>query len=98
MHTARQDPSWREGAFVTPHRAAEILGYSTATVRNLIFGESLRAVRLARGGPMLVTTESLAEFIKSAEPIGKEELTRLSQRTARKPNTPRLTIIDGGRR
>jgi hypothetical protein len=95
MQTA-DEKNWRDGAFVTPARAAAILGYSVGTVRNLLFNEGLRAVRLARGGPMFVTVESLIELIDGAEPISKAELARLARHATNKA-TP-LTLIQGGRK
>jgi hypothetical protein len=88
--------NWREGEFVTPAKAAEILGYSIGTVRNLLFNEGLRAVRLARGGPMFVTVESLIELIDGAEPVSKVELARLVRnKTIYRPS---LYSIEGGRK
>lgn len=95
MPTANER-SWRECAFVTPQRAAHILGYSIGTVRNLISNEGLKAVRLAKRGPMFVTVESLIEFINSAEPISKVELARLARSTA--DHKPELLLIAGGRK
>lgn len=88
--------SWRDCVFVTPAKAAAILGYSVGTVRNLLFDEVLRAVRLARGGPMFVTVESLIELIDGAEPVSKSELARRARHTANKA-TP-LTVVQGGRK
>jgi hypothetical protein len=95
MQTA-DEKSWRDCAFVTPQRAAHILGYSIGTVRTLIFNEGLKAVRLARNGPMFVTVESLIEFIDNAEPISKSDLARL----ARDPidRRPALFLIEGSRK
>jgi hypothetical protein len=93
------EKNWRDGAFVTPAKAATILGYSVATVRDLLFSEALKAVRLARGGPMFVTVESLVDMIDSAEPVSKAELTRIARNTR---NTGRhaasLVLIRGGRK
>ncbi len=90
------EKSWRDCVFVTPAKAAAILGYSVGTVRNLLFNEGLRAVRLARGGPMFVTVESLIEMIDSAEPVSKAELVRLARNTPN--NAPPLVLIQGGRK
>ncbi len=90
------EKNWRNCAFVTPAKAAAILGYSVGTVRNLLFNEGLRAVRLARGGPMFVTVESLIELIDSAEPVSKAELARMAPRTVSNP--PPLVLIQGGRK
>lgn len=95
MQTA-DEKNWRECAFVTPAKAATILGYSVGTVRNLLFNEGLRAVRLARGGPMFVTVESLIKLIDSAEPVSKVELARLA-RPATNKAAP-LMLIQGGRK
>lgn len=95
MHTA-DEKNWRECAFVTPARAAAILGYSVGTVRNLLFNEGLKAVRLARGGPMFVTVESLVELIESAEPVSKTELARLAHSAEK--HSASLTLIHGGRK
>jgi hypothetical protein len=94
MQTA-DEKNWRDCAFVTPAKAAAILGYSVGTVRNLLFSEGLRAVRLARGGPMFVTVESLIELIDGAEPVSKAELARL-QRAAN--HSAPLVLIQGGRK
>ena len=94
MQTA-DEKNWRDCAFVTPAKAAKILGYSVGTVRNLIFSEGLRAVRLARGGPMFVTVESLIELIDGAEPVPKAELARLA-RTVN--HSAPLVLIQGGRK
>jgi hypothetical protein len=95
MQTA-DEKNWRDCAFVTPAKAAAILGYSVGTVRNLLFNEGLRAVRLARGGPMFVTVESLIELIDAAEPVSKAELARLARHTAN--NVAPLVLIQGGRK
>jgi hypothetical protein len=94
MQTA-DDKSWRDCAFVTLAKAASILGYSVGTVRNLLFSESLRAVRLARGGPMFVTVESLIDVIDGAEPVSKAELARLARTTN---HSAPLVLIQGGRK
>lgn len=91
-----RENSWRDCEFVTPSRAAEILGYSIGTVRNLLFNEGLRAVRLARSGPMFVTVESLAALVDGAEPVSKEELARLAR--AKTSYRPPLFLIEGGRK
>jgi hypothetical protein len=88
------EASWRECEFVSPTRAAQILGYSVGTIRNLLFNEGLRAVRLARSGPMFVTVESLVELIDGAEPISKAELGR----AARPKYTAPFFVIQGGRK
>lgn len=95
MQTA-DEKSWRDCAFVTPAKAAAILGYSVGTVRNLLFNEGLRAVRLARGGPMFVTVESLIELIDGAEPVSKAELARLARHAPNKAAP--LMLIQGGRK
>ena len=95
MQTA-DEKNWRDCAFVTPAKAAEILGYSVGTVRNLLFNEGLRAVRLARGGPMFVTVESLIDLIDGAEPVSKAELARLARNAASNPAP--LILIQGGRK
>jgi hypothetical protein len=95
MQTA-DEKNWRQCAFVTPARAATILGYSVGTVRNLLFNEGLRAVRLARGGPMFVTVESLIELIESAEPVSKAELARFAPSAVNR-SAP-LVLIQGGRK
>ncbi|SHH20702.1 hypothetical protein SAMN05444169_6315 [Bradyrhizobium erythrophlei] len=94
MRTADEN-NWRDGVFVTPAKAASILGYSIGTVRNLLFNEGLRAVRQARGGPMFVTVESLIELIDGAEPVSKAELARLAR--AANHSAP-LALIQGGRK
>jgi hypothetical protein len=95
MQTA-DEKSWRDGAFVPLSKAAAILGYSVGTVRNLLFNEGLRAVRLARGGPMFVTVESLTELIDDAEPVSKAELARLARHATNKAAP--LVLIHGGRK
>lgn len=95
MQTAHEY-NWRESEFVTLGRAAQILGYSISTIRNLLFNEGLRAVRLARGGPMFVTVESLVELIDGAEPVSKGELARLAHTKA--DYKPPLLLIEGGRK
>jgi hypothetical protein len=92
MQTA-DEKNWRECVFVTPAKAASILGYSVGTVRNLLFSEGLRAARLARGGPMFVTVESLIELIDGAEPVSKAELARYATN-----NAAPLVLIQGGRK
>jgi hypothetical protein len=88
------DANWRECEFVSPARAAQILGYSVGTIRNLLFNEGLRAVRLARSGPMFVTVESLIELIDGAEPVSKSELTRSPRAKYKAP----FFVIQGGRK
>lgn len=95
MQTA-DEKNWRDCAFVTPGRAAEILGYSIGTIRNLLFNEGLRGVRLARAGPMFVTVESLVELIDGAEPLSKTDLARLARTKA--DYKPLLFLIEGGRK
>jgi hypothetical protein len=95
MQTA-DEKNWRDCAFVTPAKAAAILGYSVGTVRNLLFDEGLRAVRLARGGPMFVTVESLIELIDGAEPVSKAGLARLARHATNKAAP--LMLIQGGRK
>jgi hypothetical protein len=95
MHTANEK-CWRESAFVTPQRAAHILGYSICTVRTLILDGGLKAVRMAKRGPMFVTVESLIELIDSAEPLSKTDLARLARGTA--DRKPALLLIAGGRK
>jgi hypothetical protein len=95
MQTA-DEKNWRDCAFVSPAKAATILGYSVGTVRNLLFSEGLKAVRLARGGPMFVTVESLIDLIDSAEPVSKVELARLASNTANRAAS--LVLIQGGRK
>ena len=95
MQTA-DEKNWRDCAFVSPAKAAAILGYSVGTVRNLLFNEGLRAVRLARGGPMFVTVESLIELIDGAEPVSKSELARLARSTVN--SAAPLVLIQGGRK
>src|SRR5260370_42006625 len=99
MQTA-DEKNWRDCAFVTPAKAATILGYSVGTVRNLLFSEGLRAVRLARGGPMFVTVESLIDMIDSAEPVSKAELTRIARNTRNTGNhhAASLVLIRRGRK
>jgi hypothetical protein len=91
-----EEKNWRDCAFVPPAKAAAILGYSVSTVRSLLFDEGLRAVRLAKGGPMFVTVESLVALIDGAEPVSKADLARLARNTAN-PTTP-LVLIKGGRK
>jgi hypothetical protein len=95
MQTA-DERNWRDCAFVTPAKAATILGYSVGTVRTLLFNEGLRAVRLARGGPMFVTVESLIELIEGAEPVSKADLARLARNGGNHPAP--LVLIQGGRK
>lgn len=89
--------SWRDSVFVTPAKAAEIIGYSVGTVRNMIFSEALKAVRQSRGGPMFVTVESLIQHIEAAEPLTRTELVRLAG-DAREQEPAKLTVIQGGRK
>jgi hypothetical protein len=86
--------NWRECEFVTPAVAAKILGYSVSTIRNLLFNDGLRAVRLARSGPVFVTVKSLIEFIDGAQPVSKDELARIVRT---KHPTP-FFLIQGGRK
>jgi hypothetical protein len=90
------EKNWRDCAFVSPTKAAAILGYSVGTVRTLLFNEGLRAVRLARGGPMFVTVESLIELIDGAEPVSKADLARLARNGGNRPEP--LVLIQGGRK
>jgi hypothetical protein len=92
MQTA-DEKNWRDGEFVTPAKAAAILGYSLGAVRNMVFDERLRAVRLARSGPMFVTVESLIELIDGAEPVSKIERPRNTVNRA-----AALVLIQGGRK
>jgi hypothetical protein len=91
------EKSWRDSVFVTPAKAAEIIGYSVGTVRNMIFSEALRAVRQSRGGPMFVTVESLIEHIEAAQPVSGDELAR-SAGDRRGQEPAKLKIIQGGRK
>ncbi len=91
------EKSWRDCVFVTPARAAEVLGYSVGTVRNLIFGEVLQAVRQSRGGPMFVTVDSLIQHIEAAEPLSPDELAKLAGND-RLHERVMLTVIPGGRK
>ena len=95
MQTADEN-NWRDCAFVTPAKAAAILGYSVGTVRTLLFSGGLRAVRLARSGPMFVTVESLTEMIDSAEPVSKADLARIARNAVNHPAP--LVLIQGGRK
>jgi hypothetical protein len=90
------EKNWRDCVFVAPAKAAAILGYSVGAVRNMVFNERLRAVRLARSGPMFVTVESLVELIDGAEPVSKAERPRLASNTAN--YSAPLVLIQGGRK
>jgi hypothetical protein len=78
--------SWRDAAFVAQPAAAEILGYSLGHVRRLISVGALNTVRLARGGPLLVTVPSLLDFIDSAEPVSGASVARLRRPATKRPN------------
>jgi hypothetical protein len=91
MQTADEN-NWRDGELVTPAKAAAILGYSLGAVRNMVFDERLRAVRLARSGPMFVTVESLIELLDGAEPAK-------IKRPRNTVNGPApLVLLQGGRK
>jgi hypothetical protein len=89
---AQQD-DWRTAEFVSVVRAAHVLGYAPATVRKLISGGCLKAVRQARSGPMFVVVKSLIELIEAAEPVHPIEATQRT--TARGTH---LAVITGGRK
>jgi hypothetical protein len=86
---------WRDSAFVSLAKAATILGYSVGAIRNMVFNERLRAVRLARSGPMFVTVESILALIDGAEPALSAKR-HPARDTAAHP--PSLVLIQGGRK
>lgn len=57
---------WRERAFVTQRETAEICARSLDWVRTQIGSGRLQAVQLAKGGPAVVTVESLLRLIDAA--------------------------------
>lgn len=63
-----QQDDWRTAEFVSITNAAHILGYTPATVRNLISGGGLKAVQQAHNGPKFIVVKSLMELIDSAKP------------------------------
>ncbi|WP_375166761.1 helix-turn-helix domain-containing protein [Bradyrhizobium brasilense] len=73
--------------------AARILGYSGSTIRSMLADGGLQAMRVTRGGPLLVTVESLTKLIEGAEPVPAEAV------QARRASEPvQLAVIQGGRK
>ncbi|HEY9346238.1 MAG TPA: hypothetical protein VIQ53_13050 [Inquilinus sp.] len=66
--------SWRDGAFVTPAAAGEIIGCSAGNIRDLVYFGILKAVRNSPGGRMLVTVQSVIDFIDDAQPVDPASL------------------------
>lgn len=89
--TLTQLASWRDGAFVTPNVAAEIIGYSTARVRELVHNGILKAVRPVQTGPMRITVSSLAKYVDDVE-----RLTAIHERRVKLPSgkqQPSLMLV-----
>lgn len=66
--------SWRDGAFLTPAVAGEIIGCTAGNVRELIAYDILKAIKNSPGGRLLVTVQSVIDFIDDAQPIDPASL------------------------